>query len=124
MNITFTSEIKHSQDKQDKIEFTAPVTTREERGMRVFEFAEPQNNVMNWIEVSENHVNIITGPTTINMALNENKAVEYSTEAGTIYFNSYMSSCEIADDVIKFSYTLSQGQNLIGEYKITLALSK
>lgn len=123
MNITFTSEIKHGGDKQDKIEFTSPVTTRYENGFRIFEFLEPSNNIMNWIEVAETMVNIITGPATINLMLESDLNVEYPTPAGLIYFTSRMHEIKIEEKEVNFRYSLFQGKNEIGEYKITLTLS-
>lgn len=123
MNITFTSEIKGQIDKIEKIEFTSPVDTRIENNMRVFEFREPQNNIMNWIEVGSNVVNIITGPTTINLMLETDILVEYQTQSGTIHFTSHMKSLTQSEDIVNFVYTLSQGANQIGEYSITLRLS-
>lgn len=123
MNITFTSEINNGTDKTEKIQFTAPLNTRIENNMRVFEFEEPQNKVMNWIEIGENNVNIISGPTTINLVLDTDIHIEYPTPAGTIHFTSKMSELEQSDDKVTFKYSLSQGQKVFGEFKITLEIN-
>lgn len=123
MNITFTSEIKNGTDKVEKIQFTAPVSTRIENNMRVFEFEEPQNKVMNWIEVGDNNVNIISGPSTINLLLDTDIHIEYPTPAGTIHFTSNMKELQQSDQKISFIYHLSQGQKVFGEFKITLEIN-
>lgn len=123
MNITFTSEIKNETGKIEKIQFVAPVNTRIENSMRVFEFEEPQNKVMNWIEIGENNVNIISGPSTINLVLDTDIHIEYQTPAGAIHFTSKMSELKHSEDKVAFKYSLSQGQKTFGEFKITLEIN-
>ncbi len=122
MNITFTSEIMNQEGKTEKIQFTSQVSIREEKEMRVFEFEEPQNKVMNWIEIGTNNINIISGPNTINLMLDTDINIEFASPAGAIYFTSNMSRMESSDKWVQFQYSLSQGQKEFGKFTITLEI--
>lgn len=123
MKITFKSTINHN-DEDKVIEFTSPVEISKMEGFDVYEFLEPQNNVMNRIEVSSNVVNIFAGPSTIILMLNELIQNDYQTPQGNIMFDSEMTKLVNKNGYIAMDYTLGQINNPFGKYKIELTISK
>ncbi len=123
MTITFTSNIKNDE-KKNKIEFTAPVTISKMGSYTVYEFIEPQNNISNRIEVSENSVNIFAGPSTIMLSLDKKVKNDYNSVAGQIVFDSEMKELTSNNKEINFEYFLSQGNKIFGEFKIKLTINK
>lgn len=119
MNIVFTSLIT-KQGEDNKIEFTAPVNVSKENGFDVYEFNEPSQNVANRIEVSAESINIFAGPSSINLVLNRKVQNEYQTPHGLIYFISELHKVELKDNGAIFSYTLSNVDDIIGNFDITL----
>ncbi len=119
MNITFTSLIT-VEGKENKIEFTSPVTISNENGMDIFEFVEPSNDIMNRIEVTPMLVNIFAGPNTINLKLQEKVQVQYDTPQGPLFLDSEMHRIEISKSLIEFDYDLYAAGKIIGKYSITL----
>lgn len=123
MKIRFRSEIKNGEELNE-IDFTSSVEISKMNDFIVYEFLEPQNNIMNRIEVSSNIVNIFAGPSTIVLSLNELIQNDYYTEAGVVMFDSKMNKLEISDNLIEFNYELGQINNLFGKFKIKLEISE
>ncbi len=123
MTITFTSNIKNG-DKKNKIEFTSPVAISKMGDFAVYEFTEPQNNISNRIEVSSNEVNVFAGPSTVMLSLDKKIKNDYNSGMGQIVFDSEMKELTLNDDEIYFEYSLSQGNNIFGEFKIKLTINK
>ena len=90
----------------------------------VYEFLEPQNKVMNRIEVSAKRINIFAGPSTVILVLNELIQNDYQTSQGTIMFDSEMKQLSIEKESIDFNYTLGQLNNPFGNFTINLKLNK
>ncbi|MCK5867443.1 MAG: DUF1934 family protein [Mycoplasmataceae bacterium] len=124
MIITFKSTIKRENEEDTIIEFEAPVEITKMNEYNVYEFLEPQNKIMNRIEVSEKRVNIFAGPSTVILVLNELIQNDYYTQEGTIMFDSEMKELKIEKETIDFSYTLGQLNNPFGEFNINLKIKK
>ena len=121
MKITFKSIAKNN-DKENKIEFDAPVKISNENNMRVFEFEEPSHKVMNRIEFSEKKVNIFAGPSTINLELNKKIFNSYQTPNGLISFESFLQNIEIKENNVNIKYYLSQNDKKFGDFDIKLII--
>ncbi len=121
MKITFKSIAKNN-DKENKIEFDAPVKISNENNMRVFEFEEPSHKVMNRIEFSEKKVNIFAGPSTINLELNKKIFNSYQTPNGLISFESFLQNIEIKQNNVNIKYYLSQNDKKFGDFDIKLII--
>ena len=121
MKITFKSIAKNN-DKENKIEFDAPVKISNENNMRVFEFEEPSHKVMNRIEFSEKKVNIFAGPSTINLELNKKIFNSYQTPNGLISFESFLQNIEIKKNNVNIKYYLSQNDKKFGDFDIKLII--
>lgn len=124
MKITFKSTIKNQDADPKIIEFTAPVEISKMDNFKVYEFLEPQNNIMNRIEVSDKVVNIFAGPSTIVLSLGELIANDYYTEGGTVMFDSELHNLEVSEDYINMEYELGQLNNPFGLFQIELKISK
>lgn len=125
MKITFKSTITHQESEPNIIEFTSPVEiSKQDNSFNVYEFIEPQNKIMNRIEVSENVVNIFAGTSTIILSLGEPIKNEYETPEGNILFDAELHKLENNDHTILMEYTLSQLNKSFGNFKIELKLSK
>lgn len=125
MKITFKSTILNNGSEEPKvIEFTAPVEISEENGFKVYEFEEPQNKVMNRIEVKDTIVNIFAGPSTIVLSLNELVQNDYYTEAGSVLFDSELKKLSIEENKVLMEYELGQLNNPFGKFKIELFISE
>ena len=124
MKITFKSTIKNEGNEPNHIEFVAPVIISENDGFKIYEFVEPQNNIMNRIEVKDTIVNIFAGPSTIVLSLNELVQNEYYTNAGAVLFDSDLKSLDIKENEIKFKYSLGQLNNPFGEFEIQLKIEE
>ena len=121
MKITFKS-IAKTNEKENKIEFSAPVKITNENNMKIFEFEEPTHKVMNRIEFSEKKVNIFAGPSTINLELNKKISNNYETPAGLITFESFLEDIKIKEKIINIKYYLSQNNKKFGDFNITLII--
>jgi len=86
----------------------------------IYEFIEPQNNVMNRIEISEDAINIFSGSSTINLKLGREIKINYNTQSGIVILTSYMNKLERNDNKVYFEYSLANKNEKIGEYSITL----
>ncbi len=122
--INFISNIDHNGDKQE-ISFQSAVEVTKYEGLTSYEFKEPNMNVMNRIEVSETQVNIFAGSSSINLELNKSINIEYQTPNGTLLLDSFLEKmdCSNLDDV-KFQYTLSQKDEIVGRYNINLKIEE
>ena len=124
MTITFKSTIKRENEEDTVIEFEAPVEITTMAEYSVYEFLEPQNKVMNRIEVSPQRVNIFAGPSTVILVLNELIQNDYFTPQGTIMFDSELKELNIEKDKIHLQYTLGQLNNPFGNFHINLKIKK
>lgn len=120
MQITFTSIIKGQGDVDNKIQFTSELFKDQYEEFEVFEFMEPQNNVMNRIEVSDTALNIFAGPTTLNLELNKEIQNVFETGQGPFILNANLLKLVRENQLTKLEYTLKSGSSLIGSYEITL----
>lgn len=124
MKIKFKSLNKLTPDK-NRFEFTSFVEIGEWDNFKTYEFIEPSNKVMNRIEVSDNKVNIIAGPSYLNLVLNEDVENQYQTDYGLINLVVNMSYLEIKKDNINFAYKLYDIENVvIGDFVIELEFIK
>lgn len=124
MKIKFKSLNKLTPDK-NRFEFTSFVEIGEWDNFKTYEFIEPSNKVMNRIEVSDNKVNIIAGPSYLNLVLNEDVENQYQTDYGLINLAVNMSYLEIKKDNINFAYKLYDIENVvIGDFVIELEFIK
>ncbi|RIV16825.1 hypothetical protein [Mycoplasmopsis gallopavonis] len=129
--INFKSTIKQNGEEQI-IEFSSPVTIEKEGKFEVFSFTEPNSDVHNRIELSEDEINIFASSTTV--VLKKGNPIEFPLsiylEDGTEQTFELVSEW-IRDDFLKsnyylFEYTLSRvvGSEsvLIGSYTIELTI--
>ena len=123
MTIKFHSEMEQGGEK-NKVEFVAEGTVTKEMDFDVFEFKEPQQGIMNRIEVSDKVINIFAGTSTINLELDKILKIEYNTPAGVMYLSSLLISLKKIKDGVNFEYTISSGNNEVGRYNLTLTSSK
>lgn len=121
MHLNFLSTITMAGTDRH-VKFSASLTMSEDDAFQILEFREPEQNVLNRIEVSDRQVNIFSGPATLNLILNEDLANEYQTPHGSIYVVSRLNQVVRSKDRISFQYTLSDKQALIGSYQITLEI--
>lgn len=121
MKIIFKS-IAKANDKENKIQFTAPVKINNENNMKIFEFEEPTHKIMNRIEFSEKKVNIFAGPSTINLELNKKIFNNYETPAGLISFESFLEEIKIKEKNVNIKYHLIQNNKKFGKFNITLII--
>ncbi|UVD81866.1 DUF1934 family protein [Mycoplasma iguanae] len=123
MKIKFSSLIKQ-EDNENKIEFEAPLKKEQWEEYDVYEFLEPQNNVMNRIEISDDKVNIFAGPASIFLELQNEVDIQFQTPQGIIIMKSFLEQLDKTQNSIKFNYSLKTKNNeLIGHYKIHLEIS-
>lgn len=120
MTITFTSIIKGQNDEDNRIQFTSELTMDKYNEFDVFEFLEPQNNIMNRIEVSDNALNIFAGPTTLNLELNQDIENVFETGQGPFILVANLSKLDKKENNVFLEYTLKSGKTLIGSYEISL----
>ena len=123
MTIKFHSNIQQG-DQDNVIEFKSSVNLTKDGVFDVYEFKEPQQGIMNRIEVSKDSVNIYAGSSTINLELNKIMKIEYATPSGTIYLNSLLLSLKKTKDKVNFEYTLSTIDTELGRYNLTLTITK
>lgn len=124
MKIKFKSLNKLTPDK-NRFEFTSFVEIGEWDNFKTYEFIEPSNKVMNRIEVSDNKVNIIAGPSYLNLVLNEDVENQYQTDYGLINLVVNMSYLEFKKNNINFAYKLYDIENVvIGDFVIELEFIK
>ncbi len=120
--ITFISNINHNGDTQE-ISFEAAVDITSYEGFTVYEFKEPNMNVMNRIEIAPDYANIFAGPSTINLELNKTIAIQYETPQGILLLDSHLEEMDCSDENnVKFQYTLSQQDQIVGRYNIELKI--
>lgn len=124
MKITFTSLIIDAQKKESRFHFSAPLVIGKWNEFVVYEFVEPSNQELNRIEVSQDAVNIIAGPNTINLELEKDIDVLYKTNVGEIIFTSRLNKLKMQEDEVEFNYSLSDHGNEIGNYTIKLNIEK
>ena len=123
MTIKFRSEMEQAGQKNE-VEFVSDVKVTKELDFDVYEFKEPQQGLMNRIEVSDKIVNIFAGSSTINLELDKILNIEYKTPAGIMYLSSLLISLKKLDNGVNFEYTISSGKNEMGRYNLTLTTSK
>lgn len=123
MLLTFKSKM-NNQEKENNVEFSALATVSNYEDFIVYEFVEPSEKIMNRIEISENKVNIMTGPNTLQMELANKIQNEYFIQDNNkIYFDVLLHKIKKSKNKIFFKYSLINNENrTIGEYEITLIL--
>ncbi|MCR8613030.1 MAG: DUF1934 family protein [Mycoplasma sp.] len=114
--------MKNGDDK-NKISFSSKLNQSLFGEFIVYEFTEPSNNVMNRIEYTDKDVNIFAGPSTINLSLKKRVGIEYNTPHGVLILHSYLEKLDKLENGVYFEYTLSNNDEEIGKYKITLEVS-
>ncbi len=120
--ILFKSNINHNGTK-DEISFESEVQVGEFNNFITYEFKEPQNNMMNRIEVSDSKVNIFAGPSSINLELNKKIEIKYQTPHGELFLDSFMTKLNNKNkNNVEFEYSLSKGDEVLGNYKILLQI--
>ena len=123
MTIKFHSEIEQG-GQNNVIEFKSTVNVTKDGDFDVYEFKEPQQGIMNRIEVSKDTINIYAGSSTINLELNKVIKIEYATPSGTIYLSSLLLNLKKSKDKVNFEYSLSSGDSELGRYNLTLTINK
>lgn len=121
MKLNFKSTIKQNEEEK-VIDFTSHVKISKDNGFKVFEFEDPKSKYMNRIEISERDVNIFSGPASINLTLNEDIKINYTTPEGDLILVSNMSHLLDSEHMIEFKYSLSHNDNEIGLYFIELRI--
>ncbi|MBX4209705.2 MAG: DUF1934 family protein [Mollicutes bacterium PWAP] len=125
--IEFKSKIKQN-GKDNLVKFDSEVQISKWKKFKVYEFLEPVQKIQNRIEISENKVNIFSGPATINLELNKEIIIEYTTEVGFLFMSAYMNKLENKVEgeitIHKFMYTLTQGETEVGSYELYLKIKE
>lgn len=121
MKLNFKSTI--TQNENEKIiDFTSHVKISKDNEFKVFEFEDPQSKLMNRIEISDRDVNIFSGPASINLSLDEDVKINYTTPQGDLLLVSNMSHLIDSEHHIEFKYTLKHNDSEIGLYFIELKI--
>ncbi len=122
MNVTFTA-IMTGKDKDDKMEFTAPVKVSKIDNFTTYEFTDPSTKVTNLIEVSDKVVNIFAGPVTYNFKLNETVQNRIEMSPGIQILNTYLFDLDRESGYVNFKYKMHFNDgNEIGTYNIILKI--
>ena len=122
MTITFKSNINNNNEIK-KIEFTSIVSISKMNEFKVFEFKEPQHNIMNRIEVSQDKVNIFAGSSTVMLSLDEIITNDYQVNGTNLFFESKMYQLSMENNNINFKYHLMQSNKIFGEFDILLKIN-
>ncbi|VEU70283.1 hypothetical protein [Mycoplasmopsis glycophila] len=133
MKINFKSTI-HQNGEQQVIEFSSPVEITKEGNFTVFSFTEPNSDVHNRIEVSEQEINIFAGSTTVLLKKDQNFEfplvipMEDGSEQTFELVSNWTKTQFDAPHYYMFEYSLSRVVNtesvLIGSYTIELTISE
>lgn len=117
----------HSKNNKDDniIQFKSKLKRFNDFGFEVWEFVEPSQNVKNRIEFKDGDVNIITGPSTLFLKL-ENKIENIfkpGNGAANISLYTELLKIDKEDKKISFSYLLyfSNDFNDPTEFEITIS---
>ena len=121
MIISFHSIIDNDGKKQE-IKFSSQVTISKYQNFDVYEFREPSQNQMNRIEIATNKINIIAGPSTLELELKKKVSILYSLGNSHVELETFLKKLENKNGVITFSYSLMNKEKIIGNYKIKLII--
>ena len=124
MIINFKSKIDNNGVKNE-IKFSSKVEISKYQVFDVFEFKEPSKNEMNRIEISDNKINIISGPSTIELELGNKIEIVYQIQnTGQINLHTMLHKLERDNNKVFFEYSLINENKIIGNYQIFLELKK
>ena len=121
MIISFHSIIDNDGKKQE-IKFSSQVTISKYQNFDVYEFREPSQNQMNRIEIATNKINIIAGPSTIELELKKKVNILYSLGNSHVELQTFLKQLENKNGAITFAYSIMNKEKIIGNYKIRLII--